>query len=120
MKSAPISELPRLHLKNGQPAECCIRCKHWFHGAAAEPPVLPGQPTPGLLAPCRRYPPSVLMMHFPVGGNPRVIDPRTGAPQHSTLQQQPVPISPVTQALQWCGEFTPQPAAADQPYPEAE
>lgn len=120
MNSSAAPALPRLKLKNEPAGECCIRCRFWFHAAAAEPQVPPGQPSPGLLAPCRRFPPSVQMLNFAVGGNPRVIDPRTGHPQHSQMQAQPVPISPVTQALAWCGEFAAAPANAAGPvaYPE--
>ncbi len=63
-----------------------------------------------MVAPFRRYPPTVVVIAVPVGGNPRVIDPRTHMPQHAVLQQQPMPAQTVTPAVDWCGEFSAQPA----------
>lgn len=83
-----------------------MQCRFWFHGAAQEVQAQPGHQSPGMIAPCRRYPPTVVAVSVPVGGNPRVIDPRTGAPQHAQLQLQPMPLMPFTAAIDWCGEFS--------------
>lgn len=112
MNSSGSAVLPRVALKTDRLAECCIKCRFWFHGAAQPIQGQNGQPG-GMVAPCRRYPPTVVVVAVPVGGNPRVIDPRTGAPQHAQIQQQPMPAMTVTPAVDWCGEFSaaPMPAA---------
>ncbi len=106
MSNTPAAELPRVKLKTDGLAECCGKCRFWNHGAAQQIPAQGRGESPGMVAPCRRYPPTVVIINVPVGGNPRVIDRSTGFAQHAQMQQQPMPLLTFTPAVDWCGEFS--------------
>ncbi len=107
MPQTNSDELPRVALKTAGVGPCCMKCRFWFHGAAQQIPAPQRDQPPGMIAPCRRYPPTMVILSVPVGGNPRVIDPRNGFPQHAQIQQQPMPVMTFTPAVDWCGEFSP-------------
>ncbi len=92
------------------PAMCCAKCIYWQKELAQQadkslPPA----------APCRRYPPRLLVIPVPVQIPPAQlaqmrVDPRMSGqipPNGIIMQDRPTPTRDVSSAIDWCGEFDP-------------
>ncbi len=112
MKLQPLAGFPGVSPKPAEPvlpAECCARCRFWFLEAAA------AHGDDGLIAPCRRYPGTVVVLNVPMDPDQLAklrLDPKTAhliPPGAVPSQPQPVPVQIVKQAPDWCGEYQARP-----------
>jgi hypothetical protein len=100
--TSPISPQPRerLKLQPLQTKPCCGLCEFWDPSQVQRPPQ-EGAP---LFAPCRRYPPQLLLLSsLVVDENARNDDPPIA--RQPELRQQPMPSRVIVSQHDWCGEF---------------
>lgn len=80
--------------------EACGKCRFWNHDNAQK------NEAGYLVAACRRFPPTIVVMPIQVPPNPRQI---VGLkPEVARMVPQLTPVSAVTADAQWCGEFQPR------------
>lgn len=73
---------------SGPGRECCAECRYWFR-------ELQREHGPGLIAPCRRFPGTTLLVPSPAAS----LDPR-----QLNLNAQVMPV--MKTGRDWCGEFS--------------
>lgn len=105
-----MPETDAIELPAELPAECCAKCRFWFLAQAQQQDKsLPPS------APCRRFPPRLLVIPVPVQLdqatlNQMRVDPRYSGqvpPNGIIMQERPMPVRDVSSALDLCGEFDP-------------